>query len=44
MIEKNIMMTISIGGHLQRKTSKEFRPNALVRREHPSWVPYDLPF
>jgi hypothetical protein len=27
MIEKNIMMTISIGGHLQRKTSKEYRLN-----------------
>lgn len=40
MIEKNIMMTISIGGHLQRKTSKEYSPKhaitALVRREHPS--------
>ena len=40
MIEKNIMMTISIGGHLQRKTSKEYRPKnaitALVRMEHPS--------
>jgi len=40
MIEKNIMMIISIGGHLQRKTSKEYRPKhaitALVRREHPS--------
>jgi hypothetical protein len=50
MIEKSIMMTISIGGHLQRKTSKEDRlkqtatATALVRREHPSWVPYDLPF
>jgi hypothetical protein len=40
MIEKNIMMTISIGGHLQRKTSKEYRPKhaiiALVRTKHPS--------
>jgi hypothetical protein len=40
MIEKNIMMTISIGGHLQRKTSKEYRAKhaiiALVRTQHPS--------